>query len=193
MSNDVRRTCGFVHTSLAASARLVTVGSKAAVTTYLRPMGRGDGREVVSATASVNGGRRVRLNDKSNGSERLRTPSNPKEPKTLTGSSQKACSRLPHFDLGHANIMTAGVATGANSVVSSERNMVNPSSRLTEAGDIARCAAGMPGRGCWKKRMPFCNGTDRSCNITPPCKRADFQPVTRDERTGRTYTGGNRK
>ena len=123
MLNDVRRTCGFVHTSLSASARLVTVGSKAAETTYLRPKGRGDGREVVSATASVNGGRRVRLNDMPNVSELSQVPSNPTEPKTLTGSSQKARSRLPHADLGHTNMMTAGAKTGANSFVSSERNM----------------------------------------------------------------------
>jgi hypothetical protein len=49
------------------------------------------------------------------------------------------------------------------------------------------------GRGCWKKRMPFCNGTDRDCNIVPPCKRADFRRVVRDERTRRTFTGGNGK
>ena len=186
MSNDIRRTCGFVHTSLAASARLVTVGSKAAATTYFRPVGRRDGREVVSATASVNGGREVRLNDVLNASELSQAPSNPEEPKTLTGSGQKARSRMPHRDLGHTNRMTAGAETGANSFVSSERNMVNPSSRLTEAGVIARCADGMPGRGCWKKPRPFCNGTDRSCNIAPPCKRANFQPVMRDERTGKT-------
>ena len=193
MLNDIRRTCGFVHTSLSASARLVTVGSKAAGTTYLRPRGRGDGREVVSATASVNGGRRVRLNDRPNVSELLQTPSNPIEPKTLTGSSQKARSRLPHEDLGHTNMMTAGVETGTNSFVSSERNRINPSSRLVEAGVIARCAAGMPGRGCWKKRTSFCNETNRGCNIAPPCRRADFQPVMRDERTGKTFVGGNRK
>ena len=193
MLNDVRRTCGFVHTSLSASARLVTVGSKAAETTYLRPKGRGDGREVVSATASVNGGRRVRLNDMPNVSELSQVPSNPTEPKTLTGSSQKACSRLPHADLGHTNIMTAGAKTGTNSFVSSERNMVNPASRLVEAGVIARCAVEVADRGCWIKRRPFCNGADRSCNITPPCKWADFQPVIRDERTRRTFTGGNCK
>jgi hypothetical protein len=193
MLNDIRRTCGFVHTSLSASARLVTVGSKAAGTRYLRPRGRGDGREVVSATASVNGGRRVRLNDRPNVSELLQTPSNPIEPKTLTGSSQKARSRLPHEDLGHTNSMTAGVETGTNSFVSSERNRINPSSRLVEAGVIARCAAGMPGRGCWKKRTSFCNETNRGCNIAPPCRRADFQPVMRDERTGKTFVGGNRK
>jgi len=193
MLNDIRRTCGFVHTSLSASARLVTVGSKAAGTTYFRPKGRGDGREVVSATASVNGGRRVRLNDRPNVSELLQTPSNPIEPKTLTGSSQKARSRMPHRDLGHTNMMTAGVETGTNSFVSSERNRINPSSRLVEAGVIARCAAGMPGRGCWKKQMSFCNETNRGCNIAPPCKRADFQPVMRDEKTGKTFVGGNRK
>ena len=193
MLNDIRRTCGFVHTSLSASARLVTVGSKAAGTTYLRPRGRGDGREVVSATASVNGGRRVRLNDRPNVSELLQTPSNPTEPKMLTGSSQKACSRLPHLDLGHTNITTAGAGTGANSFVSSERNVVIPSSRLVEAGVIARCATGMPGMGCWKKRTSFCNETNRGCNIAPPCKRADFQSVMRDEKTGKTSVGGNRK
>ncbi len=193
MLNDIRRTCGFVHTSLSASARLVTVGSKAAETTYFRPWGRGDGREVVSVTASVNGGQRVRLNDRPNASELLQTPSNLKEPKTLTGSGQKARSWLPHQDLGHANIMTAGVETGTNSFVSSERNRLNPSFRLIEAGVIARCAAGMPGRGCWKKRTSFCNETNRGCNIAPPCKRADFQLVIRDEKTGKTFVGGNRK
>ena len=40
----------------------------------------------------------------------------------------------------------------------------------------------MAGRGCWRKRMPLCNGADRSCNITPPCKRADFQRVIHDEK-----------
>jgi hypothetical protein len=128
-----------------------------------------------------------------NASELLKAPSNLKEPKTLTGSGQKARSRLPHRDLGHTNMMTAGAKIGANSFVSSERNRINPSSRLVEAGGIARYADGMPGRGRWKKRTPFCNGTDRSCNITPPCKRADFQPVMRDEKTYKTFIGGNRK
>src|ERR1039457_6269354 len=155
MLNDVRRTCGFVHTSLSASARLVTVGSKAAETTYFRPMGRGDDREVVSATASVNGGRRVRLNDMPNVSELSQVPSNPTEPKTLTGSSQKARSRLPHADLGHTNMMTAGAKTGTNSFVSSERNRINPSSRLVEAGVIARCAAGCRAEDAGKSERRF--------------------------------------
>jgi hypothetical protein len=77
--------------------------------------------------------------------------------------------------------------------MSSGRNIVNPSSRLVEEGVIARCAEGMPGRGCWKKRMPFGNRADRGCDITLPCKRADFQPVVRDEITNRTFIGGNSK
>ena len=52
----------------------------------------------------------------------------------LTGSDQKVRSRLPHIDWGHTNFMTAGAETGDNSFMSSERNTVNPSFRLTEAG-----------------------------------------------------------
>ena len=74
--------------------------------------------------------------------------------------------------------------------------IVNPSSRpavLRWAGEPARDADGVAGRGGRKKRMPFCNGVDRGCNIAPPRKRADFRLVTRDERTNRTFTGGNGK
>lgn len=39
--------------------------------------------------------------------------------------------------------------------------------------------------------MPFCNGADRSCNITPLRKQADFQRVMVDERTYRIFVGGN--
>jgi len=34
--------------------------------------------------------------------------------------------------------------------------------------------------------MPFCNGTDRGCNITLPRKRADFPLVWHHERTWQT-------
>ena len=140
-------------------------------------------------------GRRVRLNDRLNVSELLQTPSNPTEPKALIGSGQNGTQWVAsHEDLGHTNMMTAGVETGTNSFVSSERNRLNPSSRLVEAGVIARCAAGMPGRGCWKKRTSFCNETNRGCNIAPPCKRAGLPAtVMRDEKTGKTFVGGNRK
>ena len=100
--------------------------------------------------------------------------------------------------LGHTDTKTAGAEAGANSSMSSQPNIVNPTFRpapadRSRAGASARNADGMAGRGCWKKPMPLCNGTDRSWNITPPCKRADFQRVVGDERTRRTFTGGNRK
>lgn len=68
-------------------------------------------------------------------------------------------------------MMTAGVATGTNSFVSSERKPLNPLSRLAEAGDIARCATGMPGRGSWKKQMRFCNGKYGDKFLTKPSKK----------------------
>ena len=83
---------------------------------------------------------------------------------------------------------------GAKSSMSSQSNIANPTSRLrVEAGVAARNAEEMAGKGCWKKRRPLCNGADRDCNIVLPCKRADFQRVVRDERTRRTFTGGNCK
>jgi hypothetical protein len=124
----------------------------------------------------------------------LKAPSNPKEPKMLTGSGQKAMQSVaPPETWGTRTQRLPVCVAGTNSFMSSERNMLNPSSRLVEAGVIARCAAGVPGRGSWKKRRPSSNRADRSCDITPPCRRADFQPVVRDEITNRTFIGGNCK
>ena len=112
----------------------------------------------------------------------------------LTGSSQnRQRSRLLHRTLGaHGHSRLPVWKAGANSFVSVQPNIVNPTSRLVcEAGASARNADGVAGRGSWKKRMPFCNGTDRS--IAPTRKRADFQLVVRDERAGGTFTGGNCK
>jgi hypothetical protein len=118
-----------------------------------------------------------------------------KEPKTLTGSSQKARSWLLQRTHGaHGQEQLPVWEAGVNSFVSSQLNIKNPTLRLpVEAGASARNADGVAGRGYRKKRMPLCNGVDRSCNITPPCKRADFRLVVRDERTGRIFVGGNRK
>lgn len=89
---------------------------------------------------------------------------------------------------------TAGVKAGAKSFVSLETNIVNPTLRPgSGASASARTTAGVAGRGNWKKQTPLCNGADRSCNITSPCKRADFQSVVRDERTYKTFKGGNGK
>jgi len=98
----------------------------------------------------------------------------------------------PIAGMASTDTKTVGEKVGANSSVSSQPNIVNPTFRLREkAGESARDAEEMAGMGCWKKQKPFCNGTDRS--FAPPRKRADFQRVVRDEKTGRTFTGGNRK
>jgi hypothetical protein len=113
----------------------------------------------------------------------------------LTGSSQnRQRSRLFHRTFGTRGHSRLPVwKAGANSFVSLETNIVNPTSRLVfGAGASARNADEMAGRGNWRKPKPLCNGADRS-DITPPRKRADFQWVVRDERTRRTFRGGNRK
>jgi hypothetical protein len=113
----------------------------------------------------------------------------------LSGSSQKARSRLFHRTYGTHGLPRLPVwEAGANSFVSLQSKIINPTSRLgSEAGASARNAAGVAGMGYWRKRTLLCNGADRGCNIVPPCKRADFQLVVRDERTGGTFSGGNRK
>jgi hypothetical protein len=118
------------------------------------------------------------------------------EPKMLIGSSQnRPCSRLCHPGAWNTRTpKTAGVKAGTKSFVSLETNIVNPTLRLGfGASASARTTVGVAGRGNWRKQMPLCNGADRSCNITLPCKRADFQSVVHDERTHRTFTGGNSK
>ena len=81
---------------------------------------------------------------------------------------------------------------GANSFVSVQLNIVNPTFRLGfEAGASARNADGVAGRGDWRKRRPLYNGADRG--FASLRKQADFQLVVRDERTRRTFTGGNSK
>jgi hypothetical protein len=84
--------------------------------------------------------------------------------------------------------------TGANSFVSVQSNLVNPTFRPgSGAGASARNADGMAGRGNWKKQTPSCNRADRNGGIIPPRKRAHFQLVARDEKARGTFTGGNRK
>lgn len=94
----------------------------------------------------------------------------------------------------HGHLRLPVYVAGANSFVSLQSNLVNPTFRPgSGAGAAARNADGMAGRGDWRKRTPFRNGADRSCNLTPPRKRADFQLVARDEKARGTFTGGNRK
>lgn len=80
---------------------------------------------------------------------------------------------------------------GTNSFVSLDSNMVSLTPRLNKAGRSARRAVGMAGIGCWRKRTPLGNRADRSNAL--PRKRAEFQRVIGNERTGKTFKGGNSK
>jgi hypothetical protein len=113
----------------------------------------------------------------------------------LTGSSQTAMqSVVPSGRMEHTDTKTAGVKAGTKSFVSLQTNIVNPTPRPSfGASAPARDIVGVAGRGNWKKQRPLCNGADKGCNVALPCKRADFQSVVHDERTHRTFTGGNGK
>jgi len=121
-------------------------------------------------------------------------PLNPAEPKTLTGSSQKASGRLsPPKTWSTRTQWLPVLEAGTHSFVSRKHNRISPMSRRIAAGVTAKCAAEAAGKGGWRKRMPLCNGADRSCNITLLRKQADFQLVVDDERTYRTFAGGKSK
>jgi hypothetical protein len=91
----------------------------------------------------------------------------------------------------HADTTAAGGEARTNSSVSLDSNMVSLTSRLWKAGRSARRAVGVAGRGCWRKRRPLGNRADRSNAL--PRKRAEFQRVIGNERTGKTFKGGNSK
>ena len=193
VNSCLRRTCGSVRSSLSAPARLVTVGSEAAETTFPprhgekgRPRGRLQTESVnsVRGTGWMTGPTQVNCRScrhipRAKGADRL-------QPKWQR-------SRLLPGSRSTRTFQAAGGEAGAKSSVSSDANMVNLTSRLHgKAGRSARRAVGVAGRGCWKKRRPSCNGTDRSQDA-PPRKRAHFQRVVDHERASRTTTGGNRK
>jgi len=194
-SENISRTCGSVRSSLSAPARLATVGSEAAETTSLhhqdeetavrrfprlRASTRSERQGWMKCPTQVNCQRHRKI-QRAKDADRLKPNGN-------AASVLQPCKRSTRTK------PAAGVEAGANSFMSSQPNIINPTFRLpVEAGASVRNADGMAGRGCWKKPMPFDNGTDRSCNITPPCKRADFQRVVRDEIAGRTFAGGNCK
>jgi hypothetical protein len=194
-SKFASRTCGSVRSSLSAPARLATVGSEAAETTSLHPQDeetavrrfprlrasmRSERQGWMKCPTQVNC-RRHRKLQRAKDADRLKPNGN-------AARVLQPCKRSTRTK------QAAGVEAGADSFMSSQPNIVNPTFRLpVEAGASARNADGMAGRGGWRKQRPFSNGTDRSCNMTPPCKRADFQRVVRDETAGRTFAGGNRK
>ena len=76
------------------------------------------------------GGRRDRLDEMLNIGELLWAPLIPDEPKTLTGSGQNGKQTgCFSFNMKHTDKWTAGVKAGANSFVSLEPNIVNPTLR----------------------------------------------------------------
>ena len=80
----------------------------------------------------------------------------------LTGSDQKVRQSVaPPESWSTRTKQTPGVEVGAKSFLLLERNTVNPTSGLAEAGRTVRGAEGMAGRGCWKKPKPSCNRMDR--------------------------------
>ncbi len=194
-SKSISRTCGSVRSSLSAPARLVTVGSEAAETTSLHRPDEGTAvRRSPRLRASMRSERQgwmkrpTQVNCPRHRNIRRAKDADRLQPNGNAASVLQPCKRSTRTK------QAAGVEAGANSSVSWQPNIVNPTGRLwVEAGASARNADGMAGRGCWSKQRPFCNGTDRSGNLTPPCKRADFQRVVRDETAGRTFAGGKRK
>jgi hypothetical protein len=194
MEKSIRQTCGSVRSSLSASARLVTVGSKAAETKELRLRARKQPRGSFR-NCQHHGGLRAGLGDMSNGSE---LPTGTVKIKRAKGADRLkpngnavGCSTCTHGTRGQKQ--TAGVQAGTNSSMLLERNTANLTFRPLGAGVVARPTVGVAGRGSWNKRMLSGNRADRGCNITPLRKQADFQQVVRHETAGRTFIGGNRK
>ena len=166
--NEYDRTCGSVRSSLAALAGSATTAWEAAATMQLRPSGRESRREAESSEPPMSGGSSARLMACPTQANCKQAPLSPTSQMTLTGSGQnRRAVGCPTNELGHADTMTAGVLQGLNHRLLRGLDGVNPLHRLHEAGVPARAAVGAPGRGCWRKRMPPCNGADRSCNITP--------------------------
>ncbi len=189
--DTIRRTCGSVRSSLAALARGVTPGSKAAVTSSHPHHEAGlTVKCALSLIALI--GHRDRLIGKSNVSELSKSVVNTKEPKTLVGSDQngKAVSCLL-LDGKHTDHRTAGILSETKPIVYLYRNRISPISCLHWAGVSVRSTDEIAGMRGWKKQMLFCNGTDRRRSSTRKC--AHFQLVVNDERVRRTCLGGNVK
>ena len=196
----VSRTCASVRSSLSARAWRATAGSEAVETMYpCNSRTAAAVRKPLGLRASRGSG--ARLSGMSNESE---LPSGTVKISRAT----RCCSRLrpkmvtrsdaPPVHWEHTDTKTVGVLAGTNPRMSSMRNTVSPTSRLREKASVpARAAVGVAGKGCWRKRRPVCNGSDRRCvgndNITLPRKRAHFQRVVRDEKVCRTVFGGNGK
>ena len=192
--NKYYTTRGSVRGSLTAPAKLATTSREAAVTTQLHPHGWDTRREVECSAPPMSGGSSARLMACPTHVNCAQAPLALRSQMTLTGSGQNrhalGCSTQV---LEHTDKNSAGVLQGLNHRLLRDLDGSNPPFRLSEAGASARTAVGTPGEGCWRKRMSSCNGTDRSCNITPRREPAHFQQVVHYETAGRTDKGGNSK
>jgi len=192
--NEYYTTRGSVRGSLMAPAKSATTWWEAAVTAQLRPSGRETRREVEFSEPPMSGGSSARLMACPTHVNCAQAPLALRSQMTLAGSGQNrhalGCSTRA---LEHTDKTSAGVLQGLNHRLLRDLDGSNPPLRLIGAGASARAAVATPGRGCWGKRTPPCNGADRSCNITPLREQAHFQRVVRYETTGRTNKGGNSK
>jgi len=192
--NEYHRTRGSVRGSLTAPAKLATTWWEAAVTTPLRPAGRETRREAGFSEPPMSGGSRARLMACPTQVNCEQASLLQGSQTTLTGSGQnRHAARCSTSDMGHTDRKAAGVVQGLNHRLLRDLDELNPPLRPSGAGTLARAALATPGRGCWKKRTPRCNGTDSGCDITALREQAHFQRVVHYETTGRTNTGGNSK
>ncbi len=188
-SQSEHQTCGSVRSSLSTLARLVTVGSEAVETKSSVLFGRGSRREVASEAASF---RRSESQAWVRGSTQVnccgcRYSREAKDAVRLQPNRQ--CSQVLQQKYGaHGYRRLSAWEAGTSSSVLFVRNRINPIFRPQRAGSSARNAAGIAGKGYWKKQMLPGNRADRSHAL--PRKRANFQWVVDDERAGGTCAGG---
>src|SRR5688572_33161993 len=69
-------------------------------------------------------------------------------------------------------------------------NFADSRSQRSHSGKATTCLMACGATERWRKPTPSCNGADRSCNITPPRKRADFQHGSSLRKNLRTFKRG---
>lgn len=131
---------------------------------FAMPTPRGE-----SSGCQHHGGRRARLEGKSNTSELENAP--------LVTRSQRCCQASPKGKRPSCSLISweytdsraAGVEPGTKPFVFGIRNIVNPMASFLNEGRLAARRADKPaGKGSWRKQMPSCNGMDRSA--IAPCE-----------------------
>lgn len=154
----------FRRQSLPAHAGPVTVRCEAAGTMKPGRFGRADAvRHGIICEHQCGCG--ARLGGTINESELLINAVRANKPKVLTGLNQKVRGWMPPWELGAHGRQATGEEAGSNPSELAKRNTVSPYRRPIMGRPTARKAVGGAGRGCRKKRMPGCNGSDRGCGL----------------------------